>query len=124
MLFSCPLKEYSITICDIDEAEATVEEEGIVYSQVGFVAKMSRRTQTYVLKYYVPCLAMVVISFMSFAIPADAIPGRVALLVTVFLVLSTFFGEIQVASGRRGTNLRDCHLSFKHSLSTGLDAEV
>lgn len=41
---------------------------------------------------------MVLICFMSFAIPAEAIPGRVALLSSLYLVLSTFFGDIQATT--------------------------
>ena len=33
---------------------------------------------------------------MSFAIAPEAVPGRVALLITLFLVLTTFFINIQV----------------------------
>ena len=71
-------------------------EDGDVYSQVGFVVIASRISRTFIMEYYLPCFAMVIVTFMSFTVPADAIPGRVALLVTIFLVLSTIFGDIQV----------------------------
>ena len=57
---------------------------------------MNRYTSPFILKYYIPTFAMVLICFISFAIPADAVPARVTLLVTIFLVITTSFSDIQV----------------------------
>ena len=38
-------------------------------------------------KYYIPCLAIVIDSFLSFMVPILAIPGRVDLVVNQFLTL-------------------------------------
>ena len=57
----------------------------------GFDITLSRNFEPYLYEYYFPCAAIVVISHISFIIPLSAIPGRVALLVTMFLTLTNIF---------------------------------
>ena len=64
--------------------------------EVGFNLTMKRVQQPYLLKYYLPCIAIVTVTQISFYIPPDAIPGRVALLVTQFLTLTNLFISEQV----------------------------
>ena len=58
---------------------------------VGFNITMTRRIEPYVMKYYTPSVAVVLVSEVGFVIPLSAIPGRVALLVTQFLTLVNLF---------------------------------
>ena len=58
---------------------------------IGFEVKMTRLLRPYVIKYYIPCMAVVLVSEIGFVIPLTAIPGRVALLVTQFLTLVNLF---------------------------------
>ena len=58
---------------------------------VGMKIDIGRILSPFLLKYYVPCIAIVLLSAMSFAIPVTAIPGRVGLLVTLFLTLTNLF---------------------------------
>ena len=58
---------------------------------IGISFIMTHSTVPYLVKYYIPCNAIVIISMMSFMIPLSAIPGRVALLVTQFLTLTNLF---------------------------------
>ena len=58
---------------------------------IGFQVKMNRLLRPYVMKYYIPCMAVVLVSEIGFVIPLTAIPGRVALLVTQFLTLVNLF---------------------------------
>ena len=64
--------------------------------EVGFNITMKRVQQPYLLKYYLPCIAIVTVTQISFYIPPDAIPGRIALLVTQFLTLTNLFISEQV----------------------------
>jgi hypothetical protein len=41
----------------------------------------------YAVSIYVPTTAMVLVSFISFIVPVEMVPGRMALLVTIFLML-------------------------------------
>ena len=58
---------------------------------VGYDVKMKRMLQPYFMMYYLPCKAILLVSVISFAVPLHAIPGRVGLLVTLFLTLTNLF---------------------------------
>ena len=60
-------------------------------NKIGMTVVMRRLTRSYFLKYYVPCAMIVLVSEIGFIVPASAIPGRVALLVTQFLTLVNLF---------------------------------
>ena len=66
--------------------------------EIGFNITMKRVQQPYILKYYLPCVAIVTVTQVSFYIPHDAIPGRVALLVTQFLTLTNLFISEEVSN--------------------------
>lgn len=57
------------------------------YSVTGFEMILKRRMSHYMITYYLPSSLFVVVSWTSFLIPSDDIQGRMALLVTLFLVL-------------------------------------
>ena len=59
--------------------------------QFGVYSNFTRQIQTYVYQCYIPCSASVLMSFSSFIIPVTAVPGRVAIIVTQFLTLTSFF---------------------------------
>ena len=65
--------------------------------QVGLTIGMNRYLQPFIMRYYLPCIAILVISQTSFLVPPTAIPGRVALLVTIFLTLTNIFIGQQVS---------------------------
>lgn len=48
---------------------------------------LTRRMSHYMITYYLPSSLFVVVSWTSFLIPSEDIQGRMALLVTLFLVL-------------------------------------
>ena len=61
------------------------------HNTIGMNIMMEREVNEFILKYYIPCIAIVLVSGISFVIPITAIPGRVALLVTQFLTLTNLF---------------------------------
>ena len=67
-------------------------------NNVGIKIEMRRITTSFILKYYIPCVAIVLVSAIGFVIPASAIPGRIALLVTQFLTLINLFIYQMVSS--------------------------
>ena len=76
----------------------TEEDLGIeTKRRIGLDFSMERTLRPYILKYYVPCITIVIISQISFVIPLDALPGRVALLVTLFLTLTSLFIQQMVS---------------------------
>ena len=48
----------------------------------------------YLYIYYLPSGLFVAVSWVSFVIPPEVVPGRMALLVTLFLVLTNIFNTI------------------------------
>ena len=58
---------------------------------VGIRITMSRIPNSFIMKYYIPCIGIVLVTELGFVIPVSALPGRVALLVTQFLTLINLF---------------------------------
>ena len=76
--------------------EAYVKTSNSVYYQnelyeFGVHNNITRQIQPYVYKCYIPCITSVAMSFSSFIIPVTAIPGRVTIIVTQFLTLTSIF---------------------------------
>ena len=65
----------------------------------GFNIQFKRIFQPYLYQTYLPCIAIVGVSFISFIIPLSAIPGRVALMATIFLTLTNIFIQQMVSTG-------------------------
>ena len=63
----------------------------------GFNIKFKRIFQPYLYQTYLPCIAIVGVSLISFIIPLSAIPGRVALMATIFLTLTNIFIQQMVS---------------------------
>ena len=66
-------------------------------NKCGFNLTLDRILQPYLLQYYFPSMAIVIVSQISFIIPLSAIPGRVALIVTQFLTLTNIFIHLMVS---------------------------
>ena len=64
---------------------------GLGNNLIGINIQMNRKLASFMLQYYIPCIAIVLVSQVSFVIPVHAIPGRVALLVTLFLTMVNLF---------------------------------
>ena len=71
---------------------------------IGFDITLKRIVQPYLYQYYLPCISIVVVAQVSFIIPLNAIPGRVALVATQFLTLTNIFIH-QIADSPSGANL-------------------
>ena len=48
----------------------------------------------YIITYYFPAMMFVSVSWISFLVPPESVPGRMTILVTVFLVLVNIFNSI------------------------------
>ena len=58
--------------------------------------KLERSLLPFIVKYYLPCLAIIIVSLIGFLISIASIPARVALLVTQFLTLTNVLIAQQV----------------------------
>ena len=57
------------------------------FSNIGFTVFLTRAPKTHLSNTYLPSGLLTFISFIGFLIPVDMVPGRMALLVTIFLML-------------------------------------
>ena len=57
------------------------------YSHTGFAVTLKRVPKSYFINTYVPSGLLALIAAIGFVIPVDMVPGRMALLVTIFLML-------------------------------------
>merc|ERR1712172_360933 len=56
---------------------------------------MGRKTMQYLVQVYLPSCMFVVVSWVSFMVKPEVVPGRMALLVTLFLVLINIFNSVR-----------------------------
>lgn len=65
------------------------------YAACGFQVKLVRKTMQYLVQVYLPSGMFVLVSWVSFLIKPEVVPGRMALLVTLFLVLINIFNSVR-----------------------------
>ena len=70
----------------------------INYSVMGYKIHLRRWLGPHLWNVYLPTGTLVLISFISFSIPVEQVPGRMALIVTIFLMLV----NIRSAVGNKG----------------------
>ena len=81
------LDEFTMNILFLDQSNET---------GVHMVIQLDRCILPYVIRYYLPCIAVVIVSLIHFFIPDDSIPARTVLLVTGFLTLTNILISQQV----------------------------
>ena len=57
------------------------------YSMSGFTFTLDRSITPFFMNIYLPTSLLTIAAFIGFLIPVDMVPGRMALLVTIFLML-------------------------------------
>ena len=60
----------------------------------GVEMKLKRNMMKYLYIYYLPSGLFVVVSWVGFLIPPEVVPGRMAMLITLFLVLINIFNTV------------------------------
>ena len=79
---------------------------------------LSRHVLKYLYIYYLPSGLFVVVSWVSFLIPPEVVPGRMAMLITLFLVLINIFNIVTTNSPNVegmtaiGTVFQLCHIAI------------
>ena len=88
--------EITINLVENFKGNNVISHPNKTTEEIGFNITLQRIIQPYLYQYYFPCIAIVVVSQISFIIPISAIPGRVALVVTQFLTLTNIFIHLMV----------------------------
>jgi len=87
--------DYDISITTLAPEDSVLDYGALGnFSLSGFEMVLTRYVATYIITYYLPSGLFVIVSWISFLIPMDVIPGRMALLVTLFLVLVNIFNTV------------------------------
>ena len=109
--------DYQITINDLPPDETHYVALNMNYSVAGFEMILQRKMSFYIVTYYLPSGLFVVVSWISFLVNPEVIPGRMTLLVTIFLVLINIFNTIQTnspkAEGLTGNNNQNNEIVVK-----------
>merc|ERR1719450_603119 len=91
---SIPL-DYAIEIRNLAPSDSILIFDGLGnFSLAGFEMVLNRHSSPYIFTYYLPSGLFIVVSWISFFIPVNAIPGRMILLVTLFLALVNIFNTV------------------------------
>ena len=86
--------DYSIEIHSLPQHQKNYVALTGNYSVAGFEMRLRRKVSHYIITCYLPSGMFVMVSWISFLIPPDVVPGRMTLLITIFLVLVNIFNTI------------------------------
>ena len=90
---SIPL-DYEMEIRKLTENDSILIFPQFQFSLAGFEIALDRHVSTYIFAYYLPSGLFVIVSWISFLLPVNAIPGRIVLLGILFLVLVNIFNTV------------------------------
>jgi len=87
--------QHFIEFESLPEKDLSVVLPSGAYAACGFQIRLVRKTMQYLVQVYLPSCMFVVVSWVSFLIKPEVVPGRMALLVTLFLVLINIFNSVR-----------------------------
>lgn len=87
--------QHLIQIEELPSHFKTVRLPSGVYSAAGFQVKLQRKQMQFVVQVYLPSAMFVIVSWVSFLVKPEVVPGRMAMLVTLFLVLINIFNSVR-----------------------------
>lgn len=73
------------------EMETNNTNDEVPVTEVGFDMTFKRIYRPFVYQYYIPCIAICMVSSLNFLVPTSSIPGRISLLLTNFLTLTLIY---------------------------------
>ena len=68
------------------------------YAACGFQVQLDRMRMQNIIQVYLPSTMFVMVSWVSFLIKPEVVPGRMALLITLFLVLTNIFNGVKASA--------------------------
>jgi len=68
------------------------------YAACGFEVLLERKHEPLVYQVYIPCILFVTVSWISFIIDPKVVPGRMSLLVILFLVIINVFNNVKASA--------------------------
>src|SRR5665811_2225752 len=65
------------------------------YSALSFGVRLRRKLSYHIIQTYVPSTMFTIVSWLSFLVPPDSTPGRMAICVTTLLTVTAMFGSVK-----------------------------
>jgi len=87
-------QQYELKALDLDINDTFLFHADRTFSQTGFQVELKRRRTPVLLQVYLTTGLFIIVSWISFIVPPEVVPGRMALLVTLFLVLVNIFNSV------------------------------
>ncbi len=90
--------QHRISFADLHQNETVIHLESGKYAACGFRVLIDRKRHQMIYQIYLPCFLFVCVSWVSFVVRPEVVPGRMALLVTLILVLVNIFNTVRSTS--------------------------
>ena len=87
--------QYFIQIGSLRETDRTIIDEAERYAACGVRIALNRTRMQIFFQVYLTSILFVAVSWVSFVIKPNVVPGRMGLLVTIFLVLINIFNSVK-----------------------------
>ena len=87
--------QHQISFEDLLANETVIQLESGKYAACGFRVLIDRKRHQMMFQIYLPCFLFVCVSWVSFVIRPEIVPGRMALLITLILVLVNIFNTVR-----------------------------
>ena len=105
--------QYSISISPLPQEHRHLGDFGNKFTTCGFYIHLERHLEQIFCQVYLTSILFVIVSWTSFLIFPEIVPGRMGLLVTIFLVLINIFNEAKsTAPVSENLNSLDLYLLF------------
>ena len=103
--------QYLIDVDDLSAKHRSYSVDGRYFSTCGVNILLNRTKVQILFQVYVPATLLAIVSWVSFTIKPDVVPGRMGLLATIFLVLINIFnGAKSAAPSSTNLNALDLYL--------------
>jgi len=87
--------QHEVTFHDLRFDKSTVALRTGIYSACGFEVVLKRKYEPFLFEVYIPCMLFVIVSWISFIIDPQLVPGRMSLLIILFLVIINTFNSVK-----------------------------
>ncbi|KAF4513867.1 UNVERIFIED_CONTAM: hypothetical protein B566_EDAN017194 [Ephemera danica] len=67
------------------------------YPAISLTVKLFRRISYHLLQTYIPSMLFVIVSWLSFLVPPESVPGRMAICMTTLLTLTAMFAAVSLS---------------------------
>merc|ERR1712156_198804 len=90
--------QHSVKFRNLPKAQRIVRLASGNYAACGFQILLQRKHQPLIYQIYIPCILFVTVSWISFIIDPKVVPGRMSLLVILFLVIINVFNNVKASA--------------------------